>query len=241
MRQNWRYGVPIVCVAAGFLLATTHGASQGEELREQHSSRMSDVVREALQSVGDISATRDALARDLAEAQADAAAADEGVAAALERMSPLVEPGGRTPVTGAGLVVTLTDAPRDQHGNYPAAASPDDLVVHQQDLQSVLNALWAGGARAIAVQDERITTWSAPRCIGNTLLLHGRAYSPPYVITAIGDPEALEEALDEEPGVQLFRQYAARYGLGYGVDAEEDLNVGPYEGRPVLRYAQPIR
>ncbi|AEF38489.1 DUF881 domain-containing protein [Hoyosella subflava] len=239
MRKNWRYGVPVVCIAAGFLLASAHASSQGGELRELHTSRLSDLVSDVESTVRDVEQQRDALTAQLREAQSEAAS-DQGVAQALDRLEPLAGPGALTEVAGPGLVVTLTDAPRDQYGNYPPGASPDDLVVHQQDLQSVLNALWAGGATAIAVQDERITTWSAPRCIGNTLLLHGRAYSPPYVITAIGDAEELEDSLDSEPGVRLFRQYAARYGLGYEVEAEDELQVAAYEGRPSLRYARPV-
>ncbi len=88
-----------------------------------------------------------------------------------------------------GLVVTLNDAQRDAEGRFPRDASPDDLVVHQQDIQAVLNALWSAGAEGIQMQDQRIIGISAPRCVGgNTLLLNGRTYSPPYVITAIGNP-----------------------------------------------------
>ncbi|WP_374116457.1 DUF881 domain-containing protein [Hoyosella sp. YIM 151337] len=231
-------------MAAGFLLATTHAVSQGSELRGQPGSRLSDLVRDVQGAAQQAEQQRAILVERLAGAQDQAAAADDQVAAALDLIEPLAGPGALTEVTGAGVVVTLTDAPRDQHGNYPAGASPDDLVVHQQDLQSVLNALWSGGARAIAVQDQRITAWSAPRCIGNTLLLHGRAYSPPYVITAIGDPRLLEESLEREPGVRLFRQYAARYGLGYHVDladGPDELTVGAFEGRDVLRHAQPLQ
>ena len=90
---------------------------------------------------------------------------------------------------GPGLVVTLNDAQRDAEGRFPRDASPDDLVVHQQDIQAVLNALWSAGAEGIQMQDQRIIGTSAPRCVGNTLLLNGRTYSPPYVITAIGDAD----------------------------------------------------
>ena len=88
---------------------------------------------------------------------------------------------------GPGLVVTLNDAQRDAEGRFPRDASPDDLVVHQQDIEAVLNAMWSAGAEGIQMQDQRIIGMSAPRCVGNTLLLNGRTYSPPYVITAIGD------------------------------------------------------
>ena len=52
----------------------------------------------------------------------------------------------------------------------------------------MLNALWSAGAEAIQMQDQRIIGTRPPRCVGNTLLLNGRTYSPPYTVTAIGDP-----------------------------------------------------
>ncbi len=61
-----------------------------------------------------------------------------------------------TRCAGPGLVVTLNDAQRDAKGRFPRDASPDDLVVHQQDIQAVLNALWSAGAEGIQMQDQRI-------------------------------------------------------------------------------------
>jgi uncharacterized protein YlxW (UPF0749 family) len=107
---------------------------------------------------------------------------------------------------GPGLVVTLTDAKRDAEGRFPRDASPDDLVVHQQDIQGVLNALWSAGAEGIQMQDQRLIATSAPRCVGNTLLLHGRTYSPPYVITAIGDVATMQRALAAAPLVTIYKQ-----------------------------------
>jgi uncharacterized protein YlxW (UPF0749 family) len=111
--------------------------------------------------------------------------------------------------------------------------------VHQQDVQSVLNAVWRGGATAVAMQDQRIVERVAPLCIGNTLLLGGRTYSPPYVVTALGDPDRLAAALADEPGVRVFQQYAQRYGLGYRTSISENLDVPAYEGSVRMRYAQP--
>ena len=90
-------------------------------------------------------------------------------------------------MTGPGLVVTLDDAQRDPGSPLPPGVTPDDLVVHQQDLQAVVNALWAGGAQGVQVMDQRLVSTSAVRCVGNTLILHGRVYSPPFVVKAVGD------------------------------------------------------
>ena len=82
----------------------------------------------------------------------------------------------------------------------------------------MLNALWSGGAEGIQMQDQRIIGTSAPRCVGNTLLLNGRTYSPPYVLTAVGDPVAMQAALAAAPLVTLYKQYVVRFGLGYSED-----------------------
>jgi uncharacterized protein YlxW (UPF0749 family) len=71
--------------------------------------------------------------------------------------------------------------------------------------------------------------------VGNTLLLDGRVHSPPFAITAIGDPALLQRALDESDGVRRFRDDAADYGLGYEVRVEGDITVPAYQGSLALR------
>ncbi len=157
----------------------------------------------------------------------------------LARADQLAADAGLAPVHGPGLVVTLSDAQRDANGRFPRDASPDDLVVHQQDIQAVLNALWSAGAEAIQMQDQRIIDTSAPRCVGNTLLLNGRTYSPPYVITAIGDANAMKAALADAPLVTLYKQYVVRFGLGYSEEVRTDVQVAGYTEPVRMRYAQP--
>ena len=95
----------------------------------------------------------------------------------------------------------------------------------------MVNALWAGGAEAMMIMDQRVLTTSAVRCIGNTLLLQGRTYSPPFVVTAIGDAPAMSAALDVEPGVQLLLQYVDKYKLGYEVKVLDDpVELPAYDG-----------
>ncbi|HEY0118418.1 MAG TPA: DUF881 domain-containing protein [Cellulomonas sp.] len=132
---------------------------------------------------------------------------------------------GATPVTGPGLLVRLDDAPSD---NAPADVSPDVLVVHQQDLQAVMNALWAGGAEAMELMDQRVVSTSAVRCVGNVLRLHGRVYSPPYEVRAIGDADAMRAALDASPAVAAYVRDAGRVGLGWEVDDTKNLQMPAY-------------
>lgn len=239
-RGIWRFGVPAVCLLAGALLATTHGVSGGTEIRRSDSPRLVDLVREAQQSVDRLGAERDALSRQVDVARSGPAANDSGVAALLNEIAPLAVDAGLVPMRGPGLVVTLTDAQRDANGRFPRDASPDDLVVHQQDIQAVLNALWSGGAEAVQMQDQRLIATSAARCVGNTLLLNGRTYSPPYTVTAIGDAGKMQAALAAAPLVTLYKQYVVRFGLGYTEEPRADATVVGY-GEPVtMHYARPL-
>ena len=130
----------------------------------------------------------------------------------------LVE-GGLVAVQGPGLTVRLNDAPADSPRRDDV--SPDVLVVHQQDIQAVMNALWAGGAEAMEIMDQRIISTSAIHCAGNVLRLHGRIYSPPYNIRAIGDPDRLRHALSASSAVQSYVRDAGDVGLGWSVSDVE--------------------
>ena len=143
---------------------------------------------------------------------------------------------GRVPVTGPGLTVRLTDAPADgpRREDFP----PDYFVVHQQDLQAVINALWAGGAEAMTLQDQRVTATTAFRCVGNVLSLGGRVYSPPYEVRAIGDPAELRAALLASPDIQEYLDWVDAVGLGWSVTTEQQLDLPATESGGELEHAR---
>jgi uncharacterized protein YlxW (UPF0749 family) len=137
------------------------------------------------------------------------------------------------------VTVTLNDSPRrrSEFGTQDAPGN-DDLVVHQGDVQAVVNAMWAGGAEAMSIMDVRVISTSAVRCVGNTLLLHGQVFSPPFKITAIGEPTAMHRALESANGVQQFRDAVADFGLGYTETVERNVTVRAYDGSSDLRSAR---
>jgi uncharacterized protein YlxW (UPF0749 family) len=236
-RSPWRLGVPVVCLLAGLLLAATHGVSGGAEIRRSDAPRLVDLVRAAQSSVSRLNAERDELANKIDSVHGRSP--DAALTAMRRRSAELAGEAGMDPVHGPGLVVTLQDAQRDANGRFPRDASPDDLVVHQQDIQAVLNALWSAGAEAIQMQDQRIIATSVPRCVGNTLLLNGRTYSPPYTITAIGDAAAMQAALAAAPLVTLYKQYVVRFGLGYREEVKPDVQLVGHSEPVRMHYAQP--
>jgi len=237
---GWRLGVPVVCLLAGLLLAATHDVAGGDEIRRSDAPRLVDLVRETQQSVDRLSAERDSLVTTLETHHGGSPGADAALHAITGRAARLAVEAGLDPMRGPGLVVTLNDAQRDAEGRFPRDATPDDLVVHQQDIDAVLNALWSAGAEGIQMQDQRIIGTSAPRCVGNTLLLNGRTYSPPYVITAIGDAPAMRAALAAAPLVALYRQYVVRFGLGYTEEPRAQVDLVGHSEPPRMRFAKPM-
>ena len=124
--------------------------------------------------------------------------------------------------------------------NEQVAQARAEGVVHQQDVQAVVNALWAGGAEAMTLMGQRVISTSAVRCVGNTVVLHGQVYGPPFVVTAIGDQDRMRTALDLEPGVELFQRYVERFGLGYAVTAQDEVRLPAYEGPLQLPSVVPL-
>ncbi|GAB2771058.1 DUF881 domain-containing protein [Streptomyces sp. NPDC054796] len=228
-----------VFALAGLIFWVSFNTAQGTNIRSDDSMlRLSDLIQERSRKNAELDASAAAV-----RAQVDSLAKrDSGSSAAEERkLTGLEKAAGTRKVTGEGLSVTLDDAPSDATAQVPGVPEPqaNDLVIHQQDLQAVVNALWQGGAKGIKIMDQRLISTSAVRCVGNTLILQGRVYSPPYKVTAVGDQEKLRRALDASPAIQNYMQYVDAYGLGWKVDEPKAVTLPGYSGTVDLHYAQP--
>ncbi|HEX5539950.1 MAG TPA: DUF881 domain-containing protein, partial [Micromonospora sp.] len=222
----------------GLLFTTTATTADGTALREDRRPELTELIEDRRKRVATHEEHAAAL-RAAVSAQTDAlAGSDAPVAAQQQRAAAIRQEAGFTALTGPGIIVELDDAVQFSDSTRPEDASNDDLVVHQSDVQAVVNALWAGGAEAMAIMDVRVLSTSAVRCVGNTLLLHGRVYSPPFKITAIGDPAALQRALAASEGVRLFKDAAEHFQLGYRETVQASVTVPAYDGSSALRSAE---
>lgn len=188
--------------------------------------RLVDLIRLEDQRARALRAELDALKAQMAELEQGISGRTRQLGQ-LKRSASLLNPfAGLTAVTGPGVRIVL----RDSTLRSSPSGDPNDLVIHEQDLQAVVNALWAAGAEAIAINGERITGTSAIRCVGNTLLLHGSVYSPPYRIAAVGNETALRKGLDEDPLVERFRIAVEEFRLGFDVGVVQRLDVPAFRG-----------
>lgn len=241
-RRQWR---PVrvltagVFALAGLIFVTSFNTAKGTNIREDASLlKLSDLIRERSHKNGELDESTAAVR---GEVDALARRDDGSTEAEDEKLGALEKAAGTTPVAGQGLTVTLNDAPPDARAapGYPEPQA-NDLVIHQQDLQAVVNALWKGGAEGIRVMDQRLISTSAVRCVGNTLILQGRVYSPPYRITAVGDSGRLRRALEDSTAIQNYLLYVKAYGLGWKVDGHEAVTLPGYSGTVDLHYAKPV-
>jgi len=230
-------GVFAVLVVAGLLFVVSATTARGTQLRTDRGDAVGFLRSEQAR----YAAKLDELARlrrevdERTRAEAGGSAAVSRLKTSADTLSPQA---GLQPVTGPALTVVLDDAPR--RGALPGSARPDDLVVHQQDVQAVVNALWLGGAEAMMLMDQRVISTSAVRCVGNTLLLQGRVYSPPYRITAIGNLQRMRSALDTSAAVQIYREFVNVFQLGYDVKDSGETTFPAFTGSLDLRYAKPL-
>jgi uncharacterized protein YlxW (UPF0749 family) len=236
----WAVLFPAVLVLAGMLFATSANTSSGYDLRGGRVDELQQLISARTSAVDSAQRRAADLQNQIDDATENRAKSDARLQGPQAKADGLKDPVGLVAVSGPAITVQMDDAPRSADGSLPAGAGVDDVVVHQQDVQAVVNALWAGGAEAMTIMDERVISTSAVRCVGNTLLLHGRTYSPPFVITAIGDTAQMQRRLSSSPGVAQFQEASRIYGLGYQVTIEPgEVRLPAYRGTTSMKYATP--
>jgi uncharacterized protein YlxW (UPF0749 family) len=231
----------LVFALAGLMFAAAANTSQGTDLRAQRATELRDLVRQKSDRVNVLEQDV-ASQRGIVEDMTDGRIGDPAIASARRQVNSLSTQAGLTQVEGRALQVTLDDAPaREPDDPIWQAMSPNDVIVHQADVQAVVNALWRGGATAIEVMDQRIISTSSLQCVGNTLLLQGRVYSPPYAITAVGPVKKMRAAVRADPAVASYRDWAQVVGLGYDVKRLDSTVIPAYTGPITMTYASSQR
>ena len=230
----WRLLAPAVFVAAGALFVTSMVTSGGTDLR---AGRYDDLDGLASAEANDLESLRvrareldrevERLTRDLGRA---------GDQVEQRKVDALEGPAGLEPVRGPGVTISLDDAPDE----VLAAAGSDvsDLIVHQEDIQAVANALWAGGAEAMTIAGQRVVATTGIKCVGNTVVLHGVPHSPPYLISAVGPTGAMRASVNASPYIDLYLE-SVQKGLGWDVRQQPSLTLPGYQGPVELEHARP--
>ena len=237
-RRVWRVATPLVVLMSGTLFGVSAEQSDGLDLRGGRLTDLASVVRAERDEAGDLTAQAAALNAEVEALSTQLG--DRSVSRVQDEIATLVDPAGLTERSGSAIQVTLDDASFEAREAYED--NPNDLVVHQQDIQAVANAMWNAGATAVTIQGQRLISTTGIKCEGNQVTLHGLPYSPPYVIVGIGDQARIEAELVTDPILATYRDYTEIAGGGVTWDMTAlDSAVAPaYEGLLDLTWATPI-
>jgi uncharacterized protein YlxW (UPF0749 family) len=228
-RRSGRVLTGVVCLAAGLMITISAINARGIDLRPARNTDLVGLVQSE-------SRRNARLAQQVTElrSEVDRLAAQQGDRSLDSRLEQRSRQAGLRAVTGPSVTVTLDDAPSDVASD---GIDPDLLVVHQQDIQAIVNLLWAGGAEAMTIQGQRVISTTGIKCVGNTVILRGIPYAPPYRISAIGNTSRLQQTLRNSDFVRIFQQYVQRYRMGYSVSTRARASFPAYRGALDLQYA----
>ncbi len=138
---------------------------------------------------------------------------------------------GTTEVEGQGIIVTLDD------GNELDMTGEKFVIVHDSDIRMVLSELASAGAEAVSINNQRIVATTAVRCVGSTVMVNDVKVAPPFEISAIGNSETLEAAINIKGGAA---DYLKGWGLLIMTKKSGNVKIPRYSGVVNMKYAQPV-
>lgn len=149
---------------------------------------------------------------------------------------------GLTDVEGPGVEVILNDRKKDTIPNLQNPVDLKNYLVHDIDIIRVLNELDAAGAEAISINDTRIVSNTRISCGGPIINIKNQSLAPPYVIHAIGDPDAIANYITNPPGNEsVYKELTELYGIQFTIKKLSKIKVPKSIGANSYIYAKPIQ
>ncbi len=140
---------------------------------------------------------------------------------------------GYRSIEGPGISVTLEDVVYEP-------GEPSYLMYNYEIILQLINILNAAGAEAISINDQRYVANTEIYLSSNTIFINGVPTVQPYTIKAIGDPEALEAALNMRFGrLDQLRNYESDYAKAT-VKKENQVIISRNTKVTNFKFAKPI-
>lgn len=232
--DTWWQALAAVSIALVFAAAVAQARSTAPGVNEARQI-LAASVRSAEDRTSTLTARRYALITESDAVARQELIADETGRALLGRLDALEVAAATTAVRGPGLAVTLTEPGigADLTDVSKQRLPGTRQVILDRDLQAAVNALWAAGAEAVAVDGVRIGPGATLRQAGGAILADNRPITSPYTIAAIGSPAELADGFGRSGALQRLRLIEAAYRVGVRVSTEDELTLPAAVGRDV--------
>ncbi|HWR05715.1 DUF881 domain-containing protein [Sporomusa sp.] len=222
--KQGQFAIALVCVVLGIMLAVQFRTTQ-----DIRSSIPYQRVEDLSQRLSQTEKERDALINQVQELKRTS-----GAEAASKEFEMVRMGAGVVAVEGPGIIVTIDDSKRPSK----PGENPNLYLIHDDDILKVINELWAAGAEAISINEQRLIASSEIRCAGPTLSVNNSRYSPPYEVSVIGEPTTLENALKMRGGVIETLQF---WGIQVTIKKQDGVKVPAYKGAFRFEFAKPVQ
>jgi len=237
-KDNWEISIAFACVLLGVMM-TLQFRTQKKEGFPFYNQR-TDLIK----MVNALERQRNQLETDLAEKKKkleefeQAAGKDQGLLKAMQDQLEIARmEAGLIPLKGPGIVIEMADSSRSP----TPKDDPYYFIVHDVDIDTLVNELWAAGAEAVSVNEQRIVTTTSIRCVGPTVLINSVRLASPYRIKAIGPSKDMEGALRTPGGFMDYMAPGTQHGVTVRISRYEDMEISEYKGSLIYRYAKSIK
>lgn len=218
--------VAIIAVATGFVLA---GQVKSQLLTPSNQVARYQALVRSVQELEAINAEDRrqiaALRQQIDDLEAEAASRSAATQALRDQVSDLRAHAGLVAMRGPGVEVDLSNGIPG-----PSTAGSGGYLVNFQDVQDVVNLLFAQGAEGIAVKGRRITPLSAfSGSAGEVVIDQGPPLSSPLHIVAVGDRSRMETALGDPSALPDIRARDVQFGLHITFQGGPDMSLPAYD------------
>lgn len=227
--RSFQWALAVVGLVLGIMLAF-----QFRVTREIQSTEPVQRAQQLSAQLGQMKKDRDALQTqvDGLRSKLDKVSTGPRASELKEELDRARVEAGVTELSGPGAEVTLNDS----NISLRPGENPNLYVLHDEDVLRVLNEIRAAGAEAVSINGQRLLATTEVRCTGPTVVLNkNKRLAPPYVITAIGNPDTLESSLKMKGGVAETLQF---WGIQVAVKKLPQVTVPAYSGGIRFDYAK---
>ncbi|QXM05823.1 DUF881 domain-containing protein [Crassaminicella indica] len=230
-RGVWEFNILMLCIIVGLLFALQFKNVKGQyeyvPLKVIHDYKvLIERENKEIKNLKDMIADRENKIEEYEKIQEEGGKFKEAL---LKELKEEKFRSGFMDMEGPGIILTLDDGTRE----LEEGEDPNDVLVHDLDILSIINDLKVAGAEAISINGQRLLANSEISCGGHSMRINNQFFAQPFIIKAIGDPKKLEAALTAPVSTgELLKMY----GLYVEVNTSLNIKIPKYSEEINFRY-----